>query len=123
MPPTSIVSPLVLIETLISSVKSSECAGARLGDADAARLGQGGRVDEVDLLLGVALEGALQHGDRQQAGVEVRERALDRHVDVVERAMLGQRHGQAAESPGQRDERLEDRHVLRSRPSGCSRRC
>ena len=42
---------------------------AALGDLDAALLGQRRRVDEVDLLVGVAGQQAVEHRERQQARV------------------------------------------------------
>ena len=50
-------------------------------DRDPALLGERRRVDVVDLLLGVAGEHALEHLDREQAGVALGEAAEDLDLD------------------------------------------
>src|SRR3954471_1141300 len=54
------------------------------------------RVDVVHGLLGAALEGAVEHRDREQARVVVREGAVDREHDLLGRA-VGKLHGDAPE--------------------------
>ena len=77
MPATSTVSSPDSIRTVTSSVKSSETASLDLDQLDAALLGQGRRVDQVDLLLGVAREDPDQHRDAEQAGVVLGDAAAE----------------------------------------------
>ena len=91
----------------------------RLGDRlllddDPALLGHRGRVDEVDLLLGATLQRALDHRERQQARVEVRDAAHEGRLDALDRAALGELHRQTPELAGERQERAEHLHVLRA---------
>ena len=57
-----------------------------------------GRVDEVDLLLGVAGEHAVEHGEREQARVALGDPAQVLDLDAVDARGLGQRHREAAEA-------------------------
>ncbi len=55
-----------------------------LGDADPALLGDARRVDEVHVLLRVAGEHAVEHGDREQAGVALGDPAQVLDLDALD---------------------------------------
>ena len=85
---------------------------ARLGQLDPALLGDGGRVDRVDLLLGVAGEHAEQDLDRERAGVALGDPPEQLDVDAVDARPLAERHGQPPELARERQERAQHLHVL-----------
>ena len=94
----------------VGEVARDELLG--LGDLDPALLGQRGRVDEVDLLLGVAREDAVERGEGEQARVAAREVAEVLALDALDAAALGERGGEAAEALHERQVGPEHLHVL-----------
>ncbi len=96
----------------VGEVAGDELLG--LGDLDPALLGQRRRVDEVDLLLGVAVQHALERGEREQARVAAREVAEVLALDALDARALGERGGEAAEALHERQVRAEHLHVLRA---------
>ncbi len=83
----------------------------RLGDLDPALRGQRGRVDEVDLLLGVAREHAVERRQREQARVAPRQVAEVLALDAGDVA-VGERGGEAAEALHERQVGPEHLHVV-----------
>ncbi len=112
VPATATFSPPATTVTRISSLKScaseTDFSSTTIPRCWAMR----GRVDEVDLLLGAPLQGAADHREREQARVEVGDAAHEGGLDALDRAALGQRHRQAPEPTGERQERPEHLHVL-----------
>src|SRR5947207_10257986 len=82
-----------------------------LEDLDAALGRDQRRVDVVDRLLGAALKGTVERGDRQQARVARRERAVVRERDPLA-AAAGQLHREPAELRRERNERAEHLELL-----------
>ena len=87
---------------------------AALGDLDAALLGQRRRVDEVDLLVGVTGEQAVEDGQGEQARVALGDPAEELDLDPVDARRLRERHPDAPEPARERQERAEHVHVLRA---------
>src|ERR1022692_1721266 len=84
----------------------SLCNGLLLDD-DPALLSHRRSVDEVDLLLGTALERPANDGKRKQARVEVGNPTHEGRLDALDRAALGKRHSQAPKPPRKRQKRSE----------------
>ena len=77
-----------------------------------ALLGQRGRVDEVDVLLGQA-EQPVEHGQGQQAGVALGDPPEVVDLDPLDPLRLDQRHRELPQPAAERQERPQHLHVLR----------
>ena len=99
-------------------VKSRDDAALLLDDLDPALGGDERRVDVVDRLVGAALEGAVQRGDREQARVVLGELAvvLERRARARRRRRAPSRAGRASRRAGCTGRAPRGR---RRRRSGC----
>ncbi len=111
-PATATRSPPATTVTRISSLKSSASETAFSSKTIPRWLRHGGRVDEVDLLLGAALQRPDDHRQAEQARVELGDPPEEGGLDALDGAALGELHRELAELLGERQEGAEHLHVL-----------